>query len=214
MSIFDLSAVSTNKRSSSVDPKFIVNAGTEKSKGGIKLNEATSRLLNIEAGDYVTFVSDYKAVQAAIAQKHEAITAWAEENGEDPKNYPVEWYLAKGWELQNSDGTPKLVPERLTDAMRADYEERGEDFVDEDGKAKAQMVQAYKGSKVNSQNGAAGFGILHGSDSTNWAPLGGNLDTNVEYDVELSPKTEMVGGVEREVFMLVNPTAKDKIVRG
>jgi len=214
MGLFGLSAVSTSKRSSSTEPKFIVLAGTEKSKGGIKLNEASSRLLNIEAGDYLAFVSDYNEVQKAIAKKDPIIMEWAEENDEDPRNYPVEWYVTKGWKRYNADGTVKQVPERLTNAQKAKYVELGGDFVDENGKAKAQLVDAYKGSKMNSQNGVAGFGILQGSDSTNWAPLGGSLDHNLEYDIELDPITIEIEGEERDLYKLINPTEKDKIIRG
>ena len=214
MGLFSLSSVSTNKRSTSTEPKFIVNAGTEKSKGGIKLNEAGARALNLEAGDYLAFVTDYSEVQKAIAKKDPIIMEWAEENEEDPKNYPVEWYVTKGWLLKNSDGTIKQVPERLTHAQKKQYEELGGEYVDEDGKAQAQPTDAFKGSKMNSQNGAAGFGILQGSDSTNWASLGGSLDHNLEYDIAADAITAEIDGEERELFLIENPTEKDKIVRG
>jgi len=214
MGLFELSAVSTNKRSVATEPIFTVNSGTENTVGGIKLNEVAARLLNIEAGEYLTLVTDYSEVQKAIAQEHEAIMAWAEENDADPKDYPVEWYLVKGWKLKNVDGTVKQVPERLTKAQKAEYEELGGEYVDEEGKAKAKLVDAYKGSKMNSQNGSAGFAILQGSDATNWNALGGSFDFNMEYPIELTSLSLEIDGDVRKLYKLGTPEQKDKMVRG
>lgn len=169
-SLFSVSVVSSHKRSGSSTPEFT----TTTSEGGIKINEAASKLMDIQSGDTMVIVSNYDKIQKAIADKNEQLLAWSEETGNDVADYPVFWGIAKGYPDMTSDGEPILTPERLSKSKTARYIEEGK--IDEDGEAIPDMIPRFKGSKMSTANGAAGYGVLSGSDKTNWELLNGTFD--------------------------------------
>ena len=214
MGLFDLTVTSSNKRSVDLTPRF----STTTSKGGIKINEAASKLAGIKSGEHIVFVTNFNELQALLLRKpednedYQHILNWAEENDAKPEDYPADWYITEGWELFSTDGTPKLVPERLTIAQKKQYVEQGK--VDDEGKAVPELVQDFKGSKMTSQNGSAGYGILQGSDVSNWAALGGSVDEIAEYEVSTDGIAFEIDDKEVTIYKLVNKSTKEKIIRG
>ena len=205
---FQIGVASSNKRSVETVPTF----STTTSKGGMKINELASRLIDVKNGEYIMLVSNFEAVNTAIQTRAQAILDWAEENDAEPEDYPVFWGIAKGYLETDRNGNPIKVPERLTNAQKQQYIDEGK--VDDEGKPIPEMVDKYKGSKMSSQNGVAGYGILTGNDSSNWAPLGGNHDNIVIYDVSNDFQEIELDGHTVKVFPLINKRTKDKIVRG
>ena len=207
--LFNISVASSSKKVVSLTPEF----QTTPSRGGIKINEAGASLIGVKSGEYMILVTNYAAIQAAILNKDEALAAWAEENDTDASEYPVFWGVAKGYTEMDKNGNAMQTPEDLTHVMREQYIEEGK--VDSEGKALADMVDKIKGSKMSTTNGSAGFGILNGADSNNWASLGGNAEEVIVYEITNDTvEHENEYGDTITVYPLVNPTAKAKVTRG
>jgi len=207
---FKMSTASTSKRVASTNPEF----STTTSTGGLKINEATAKMVDIKNGEYMVLVSNFAVVDAAIKRKDDVILAWAEKNDAAPEDYPVSWGIAKGYAELDKDGNEQQTPERLSAAKRQEYIDLGK--VDEEGNALPELVTKYKGAKMSGQSGAAGYAILTGNDSNNWAPLGGSDEELAIYEVS-SDFVEMdleEDGRTHKVYPLTNKTTKEKIQRG
>lgn len=214
---FNFSVKSTTSRApKSTEPELTVISGV---KGKFKLNEAASKQLHVKPGDYLVFVSNEADVQQAIEDKNEAIMAWAEETGNDPKDYPVTWGICKGWVEKDKDGNPLKTKKPLTSAERDRLIEAGE--VDDDGHAIAPPIDRVKGSRLSSKSPEARVGmIVEGTDGNNWPLLRKPVDEDKHavYSVSKEGTTiEVPNGPDTEevtIYTISFDREEDKIVRG
>lgn len=106
-------------RNAGAEPQLIASS----TDGGFRITPAVSRALGIAAGDYVMFLSNVDAIDAAIAERNETIVAFCEENGLDiaspeaaaaiHKEFDA-WAIAKGIVEYDLKGNKKVTTERLT----------------------------------------------------------------------------------------------------
>jgi hypothetical protein len=169
-------------------------------KDNLKLNEAASRLLDIPNKSYLSLVNSGYDVTELKFDTAKMQTL-VRKTGEE-----VFYGVCKGLPVLAADGS---IIETI-----------------EDG----ETVNRYQGCKMSNANGTAGFSILMGSDAKNWAPLGGNKEMNMIYEI-ITDEAEEVnlvdmyeGATEEMVMALAGQTViiypirfsrtEDKIVRG
>lgn len=108
---------STNTRPGNPEPELYLITTKDK----IKINEAASKLLNLECKEYLMFVS----------------------------NEEGDYAIAKGTPEYTAEGSIMKGVDKKTGTE----------------------CDRYRGAKMATVNGKAGFGILLGSDANNWRPL-------------------------------------------
>lgn len=116
---FGFSSVQSGVRNANVEPQVIA-VSTE---GGFRITPAVSKALNLQAGDYVMFLSTADEVQAAIDNRvPELVDAVAEAGMEwgsvEANNYIHtsldQWAIAKGIREYTDKGVSKTCKERLS----------------------------------------------------------------------------------------------------
>lgn len=118
---FGFSAVQAGQKSSTVnaEPRLIANS----TPGKFVITSPVSKALGIAVGENIQFLNNISEVETAVAQRHEAIVAWANENGIDldtregqdaaVKHFTV-WAIAKGVPQYNQKGEPVMANIRYT----------------------------------------------------------------------------------------------------
>lgn len=116
---FGFKAVQSGVRNANAEPQVIA-VSTE---GGFRITPAVSKALNIQAGDYISFLTNADDVQKAIAAKHPDLVAAVEEAGLEwgsieANNYIHseldQWAIAKGVQEFDSHGVAQTCKERLS----------------------------------------------------------------------------------------------------
>jgi len=206
--IFGLSVVSNKRRSGSAKPEFTLTT----SEGGIKINEAASKLLDIKSGDYLVFVTNHDQITRMIAQKHEDLVQWAEETGNDIADYPIFYGIAKGYPAKTSTGEVIMTKVPTSKKERERLIEEG--HVDENGEPIIPEMPRMHGARMSSTNKIAGYGTLSGSDLTMWQTLNGSEEELTIFDVDIDTvETENEYGEKLVVYPLTNRRTKEKLVR-
>lgn len=125
---FGFSAIQAGQKSSTVnaEPRLIANT----TNGKFVITAPVSKALNIAVGENVMFLNNIANVEAAIAQRVEAIVNWALENnvdidtreGQDAalKEFTV-WAIAKGVAQYDSKGNALMATERYTKDDKLKY---------------------------------------------------------------------------------------------
>lgn len=122
---FGFSTVNAGQRNVVIEPQVIATS----TDGSFRITPVISKLLGIESGDNIAFVSNIDNIDAAIRDKNEDIVAFCEENGLEfgtPEALVAihkafdSWAVYKGIQQFDSKGNPKTCTERLTkkDRMR------------------------------------------------------------------------------------------------
>jgi len=123
---FGFSAVNAGQRNASSEPQVIA-VSTE---GNFRLTAAVSKVLGLQHGDNIMFISNIDGIDQAIAAKQEELVAWVETAGLEwgsPEALVAlhkefdQWMIAKGIPELDTKGFAKLVTERLTKDDRAKY---------------------------------------------------------------------------------------------
>ena len=123
---FGFSTVNNGQRQVVHEPQLIATS----TEGGFRITPIISKVLGIEAGDYVMFVSNVDNIDAAIRANDPEIVAYCEENGLEPQSPEAivaihsafdMWGIAKGIKEFDAKGNPKMTTERLTKKDRARY---------------------------------------------------------------------------------------------
>ena len=189
---FGFSAVNAGQRNVSVEPQVIV-VSTE---GNFRITPPVSKVLGIGHGDYVMFLNNVDAIDAAINAKAAEVVAFCKENGLElgspeaaialHKEFDM-WAIAKGIVEYDTKGNQKTTSERLTkndkikfasqnfDEMLADAMENADDEIKEalsrDGITKEEQIDIL-GSKAANPAGLTGAGTsLTFTDSNVWKQL-------------------------------------------
>ncbi len=116
---FGFSAVNAGQRNVSVEP-MIIAVSTE---GNFRITPPVSKALGIGHGDYIMFLNNVDAIDAAIIAKAPQVVSFCEENGLDiaspeaaialHKEFDM-WAIAKGIVEYDTKGNQKTTTERLT----------------------------------------------------------------------------------------------------
>ena len=126
-SIFGFSAVQAGQKSNTVnaEPRIVANSTI----GKFMATSAVSKALNVAVGENIMFINNISEVEIAVANNHEAIVAWANENGVDlttregqdaaVKAFTV-WAIAKGVPQYNAKGEPMMGSVRYTKEDKID----------------------------------------------------------------------------------------------
>lgn len=168
-------------------------------KDNLKINEAASRLLGIANKDYLSLINDNTEGDIVVFDKSQNISLT---KGGDEVSYAI----CKGLPALAADGTHIETVE--ADGTRS---------------------KRFLGSKMSNPAGTSGFGILSGSDSKNWSPLGGNKNKNMVYEVLADEAVVMdavdmyegasdaiiaaLEGIEVTIYPIRFSRTEDKIVR-
>lgn len=123
---FGFSAVNAGQRNVSVEPQVIV-VSTE---GNFRITPPVSKVLGIGHGDYVMFLNNVDAIDAAINAKVAEVVTFCEENGLElgspeaaialHKEFDM-WAIAKGIVEYDTKGNQKTTSERLTKNDKIKY---------------------------------------------------------------------------------------------
>lgn len=162
--------------------------------GKIKINEAASRLLNLQSGDHLMFLSNKSDVESAV---------YKGDLTEEEAQNQIAWGIAKGNVIYGRDGNPVQVTKRLTKDEARALVESGE--VDEDGNPIPQEEDKRAGSKLASPSGQHGVGnTLECSDTNTWNELNGDKEKLQVYSIQKEPVEVTVpnGTEEGEVVEL------------
>lgn len=167
---FVFSVKSTTARPpKTLEPELAIIAGI---KGKFKMNEAASKLIGLKPADYLAFINNedqLEAIKLGYAENDAECVAFVEEAGGLDK-LETQWAIVKGWEMLDASGNPLTTKKPLTNVEVEQYIKAGK--VDEDGKALAPEVSAYKGSRLASKTQEVRTGVtLEGADSTNCPAL-------------------------------------------
>ena len=96
-------------------------------KGGFRITPQVSKKLAIAAGEYVMFINNFDALEAALQAGHPDLVAFCNENGVDAtspeaielvKKEYGRWGIAKGIRCYDSKGVALKAAERLSDNQR------------------------------------------------------------------------------------------------
>lgn len=206
---FEFSDVNTRRRSSYSEP-FLTATST---KGVLRISATLSKAMKLKSGDYVMFLSNVDGIDKAIADENKDLVAFCEshklEFGSVEANIALHnefdcIAIAKGIPEYNEDGSPKTVPERLTEKTKrskviSEYNElikfvneKGSDYIKakiENASTKEEKIEIltslivpsqihkYKGSKTSSQTNLNGLGCnLMFSDTNMWFRLKSNCE--------------------------------------
>ena len=201
---FGVKAVVSGQKTSVVnaDPILIANS----TAGKFTITPPVSKILGVASGDYVQFFNNISSIEAAIADRNEDLVTWCADNGLDIESYEGQkaivkefgaWYVAKGVELFDAKGAPKMVSERVSKESKLEYlkenaaaiveanrdallERLGvEDATDEELIASltiedvaSPLVPEFSGSKASNVSGMVGVGVqVTFTDSSIWNTL-------------------------------------------
>lgn len=125
---FGFSAVQAGQKSATVnaEPRLIANS----TQGKFVITAPVSKAANIAVGENVMFLNNIANVEAAVAQRHEDVVAWANENGVDLETREGQdtalaaftvWAIAKGVAQYDSKGNPVMATERYTKEDKQKY---------------------------------------------------------------------------------------------
>lgn len=123
---FGFAPVNAGQRQVTYEPQVIATS----TDGGFRMTPIISKLLGIESGDNVMFISNVDNIDAAIQTDNEEILAFCEEAGLAPKSPEAilaihkaldMWCVAKGIKEFDAKGNEKTCTERLTKKDRIKY---------------------------------------------------------------------------------------------
>lgn len=123
---FGFAPVNAGQRQITYEPQVIATS----TDGGFRMTPVVSKLLGIESGDSVMFISNVDNIDAAIKTDNPEIIAFCEEQGLAPKSPEAiiavhkafdMWAVAKGVQEFDAKGNPKTCVERLTKKDRLKY---------------------------------------------------------------------------------------------
>lgn len=149
---FGFSAVNTGQRAMTYEPQLIVSS----TKGNFRITSPVSKLLGIQHGEHVMFLSNVNDVDVSIFMKDEDLVAFCEQNGLDIESPEAKiaihrefdaWAIAKGIQEFDSKGNAKTTFERLTKKdkikfIEPSFEERLAAALDEENGAPAEVKDA------------------------------------------------------------------------
>lgn len=116
---FGFSAVNAGQRNVVVEPQVIVTS----TEGNFRITPPVSKALGVSHGEYIMFINNCDAIDAAIAAKDEQVVAFCEQEGLEVgsveaaiaihKEFDM-WAIAKGIVEYDIKGNQKTTSERLT----------------------------------------------------------------------------------------------------
>lgn len=158
---FGFSAVNAGQRNVVVEPQVIATS----TEGGFRITPPVSKVLGIAHGDYVMFLNNIDAIDAAISSKDTAVVNFCEEQGLElgsaeaaialHKEFDM-WAVAKGVVEYDLKGNIKTTTERLSkndkikfvsqnfdemlEAAMADADEEIKEALSRDGISKEEQI--------------------------------------------------------------------------
>ena len=125
---FAISAVQAGQKSNiaNAEPRLIANS----TPGKFVLTAAVTKIMGIAPGENIAFLNNIPAVQEAIAQRSDAILAWANEAGIDIETRDgqetavaalSQWYISKGVAMVDKTGTPIMTSVRMSKQNKIDF---------------------------------------------------------------------------------------------
>ena len=123
---FGFGVVKSGQRNVSFEPEFSVLS----SPGMFKITPQVSKALGVANGEYVMFINNRDAIDAAIREKDEVVVAFCEENGldlEEPATLVAihkefdRWAIAKGVKMLTEKGLAQKASERLSKKQKEEY---------------------------------------------------------------------------------------------
>jgi len=218
---FGLTVQSSGKGAAkrSIDPEVFITP----TSGQIKINDATSRLLQIGNRENAVIIGNRRELEDYRDSNPEEFEAYLVETAEEMVaagdldegsaltiDDVTIWGIAKGWGLFSKNGSPIMVADRLTKEEKAQCE------LDDEGKAIIEPVQSLSGFRVASNGNQTGVGhIMTGNDTANYAFLGGNKNENIVYAVTRTPEVvPMPNGAENvdiKVYMMEKVRTEGKL---
>lgn len=228
---FGVNVLQNGQKNNTVNaaPQLVANS----TQGKFMITAPVSKALLIAVGDSVMFINNIANVESAIMNNDKAILDYAAENNIDLSTREgqdvvlkafSQWFIAKGIQEFNSNGTPVMVKERYTKEDKAKYleanrmtivEENRETLVSEFGELsdeelaekitidmiEAPMVNSYKGAKTSTSGKTTGIGAqLNFTDTAIWNSLKSDLEDptskNRIFDVDVTTayKTTIFNG--------------------
>lgn len=156
--MFQMGTVQSGQKASNAnaEPALIANS----TEGKFTLTAPVCRALGIKPGDYIQFISNIDAIDAAITSRDAGLVALCEENGIDintpeGRNQILKtfgtWGIAKGIQVFDKLGNPATRPERLTAEEKKAYFEKNYDeimaalrpiLIERSGKAEDEVTEA------------------------------------------------------------------------
>jgi hypothetical protein len=138
--------------------------------GKFRLNGKGSELLFLRPGEYIGFYDNKEAIQEAISSNHPVILEWAQESGKSPSQYPVTYYIGKGFPKFDAAGEALMTRERLGKAAIESL--KASNNVDAEGNVIVPEVQLFHGSKTATNSDSKSIGCnLTFNDNVKWADL-------------------------------------------
>lgn len=174
---FGFSSVNAGQRNVVVEPQVVAVS----TPGGFRLTPIITKLLGLESGDYVAFISNVDDIDRAIVEKDERLVAFCEENGLEISSPEAViaihtefdmWGIYKGVQEFDAKGNPKTTTERLTKkdklkfveanfeemlekAMASDDEELKTNLVNTDDAGKIEILAGFvKGRELPAYTGS------------------------------------------------------------
>lgn len=123
---FGFGVVKSGQRNVSFEPEFSVLS----SPGMFKITPQVSKALGVANGEYVMFINNRDAIDAAIREKDEVVVAFCEEHGldlEEPATLVAihkefdRWAIAKGVKMLTEKGLAQKASERLSKKQKEEY---------------------------------------------------------------------------------------------
>lgn len=202
---FGVSVVNAGQRQVTVEPQLIFTS----TPGGIRITGPVSKALGVQHGENVMFVNNVAMIDQAIIAKEPSIVAFCEENGldiNDPETVKIihkvgdQWWIAKGYQIFDKKGNPKMTKERLSKDERMKFVEANFDtmlegarnsgdaelakFLNREGITEEEIkdtlckyvtnneVPMYAGSKTANPAKLTGLGVnLNFTDSAIWSQI-------------------------------------------
>lgn len=120
---FGFGVVKSGQRNVSFEPEFSVLS----SPGMFKITPQVSKALGVANGEYVMFINNRDAIDAAIRDSDEVIVAFCEKNGIDIDNINAihkefdRWAICKGVKMLTDKGLAQKASERLSKKQKEEY---------------------------------------------------------------------------------------------
>lgn len=125
---FGFNAVQAGQKSATVnaEPRLIANS----TMGKFQITSPVSKAMGIAVGDNVMFLNNIADIEAAIAQKVDALVNWAADNEVDLDTREGQekaidtflvWAIAKGVPEYDAKGNPIMISERYTKEDKQAY---------------------------------------------------------------------------------------------
>ena len=154
-----------------------------------RLNGKATELLMLRSGDFVCFTDTKDFIMELANAQNPELLAWAEANNCAPTDYPLDYFIAKGFARFDEAGDPILTKDRVSKAIEKKLKAEGQ-IDPKTGKVIVPETQLMEGAKVAAVGRSTAIGCtLNFSLGTFWGELRKEADDNehVAYTIDNTP---------------------------